>query len=199
LAEIEFDTIDLEQIDMSDQQGFKQALSLLQNRVKRGFVDAGKKISGGENVTVNVDGQEMSLNDAMKRGLCRVGTILIMYISWGEAIGMEQSGWVPADGDNGTPPWIVNSDSGGNQRYVKAVAYGKDPWDGFNRDPKTGGGVDLGLGVDDHALTVCTGKFQPCAGGCNAVISVSIDAHTLTGLDGYDPPHIEAIPMMRVR
>jgi hypothetical protein len=28
---------------------------------------------------------------------------------------------------------------------------------------------------------------------------VSIDAHTLTGLDGYDPPHIEAIPMMRVR
>jgi hypothetical protein len=116
-----------------------------------------------------------------------------MYISWGDAIRMEQSGWVPADGDNGTPPWVV--EDGGSQRYVKSVKKGFDPWTGSNQNPNTGGGASID--IDDHTLN--SACFCFCAGGTPVTVLTGPTTLTHAGDFAVDPPHIEAIPMMRVR
>ncbi len=131
----------------------------VQAQLRRSFKEAEARWTSIERITVNVGGTQTDLNNALDRGLIRIGMVIWMYISWGEARQLAAFGLVPSDGSNGTVPLIPpqNNPDDIPQRFLRAVDHGNDPWTVSRGNARTGGAAththndhDVGGALANH-------------------------------------------------
>jgi hypothetical protein len=128
-----------------------EAIMDLQMQLRRSFKEAEQRWTSAG--TVNVGGTEADLEDMLNRIGTRIGMVVWCQISWAEAMTWNQFGWRPSDGSNGTLPLIPAQGTSDPQRFIRAVAYGNDPWTtpGSARTGGSDAAHNHGIALDAHS------------------------------------------------
>ena len=151
------------------------------------------------NITIATPDGKIPLREIGQR-IARRGEVRMFYITWAEAFGMR--GWLPCTGAKNTPPISPDPALGGEQRFPRGAAFGKDeiiPVDGGTHlhaclfDTEVTDIDSDGVWVDN---TLCGSQIEvPDWGHWHPN-----DADTETTGDGDAsalPPHCDLIFMMK--
>ena len=176
----------IEELGIQD-PAVQQAFLMLNGKLRRAFEEVEKYQKASE-IKVVVNGKTDTLDKMLSRALVPVGAIIDFWISWADALKMENLGWVPCDGTRGTPPLMAPQQGGELSRFRKSVLYGRDPWANTKSNPRVGGSTSIAISIEDHTVSVADHTDH----------AHSIDAQELPPLDfssnepdayGTDPAH----------
>jgi hypothetical protein len=147
-----FKGVDIESLGIQD-PATRDAFLFMNENLHRAFDELEKRDEASQ-IKVTIDGNQDTLENAIRRGTMPIGSIIWLYKTWGEAMALRSLGWEPCDGNNGTPPLMAPRGAAASQRFIRSVKYGNDPFNSSGADPKIGGSSTATITIDDHTLDI---------------------------------------------